>query len=106
MSSDHLNDSKRFLIFGGGENRNERFDDAGFFACDLRKRMAQPFFVIMLNVGDHAGQRRDDIGGVQASAQAGFPNDDVAILLGEPAKSHDGDNFKKGGVLALGKFLK
>jgi hypothetical protein len=52
------------------------------------------------DVGDHTGQRRDDVGGIQSAAQAGFPDDQVAVLPGEKFQGHHGDHFKKCRVVA------
>ena len=57
------------------------------------------------DVGDDAGQRRDDVRRVQPSAEAGFPDDQVAFLFGEKFQRHDGDDFKKGRVMIGGKLL-
>lgn len=93
-----------FLIFDGGKNRHPGFDDAGFFAGDFGEGVAEPFLVVVLDVGDDAGEGGDDVGGVEAAAEAGFPNDDVAFLFGEPNEGHDGDDFEEGGVIAFGKL--
>src|SRR5688572_25557645 len=94
-----FDDRKSGFIIGGGENRDAGFDDAGFFAGDFGQGVAEPFFVVVLDVGDDAGQGGDDVGGVEAAAEAGFPDDDVAVLFGKPDERHDGDDFKEGGVV-------
>jgi len=42
------------------------------------------------------GERRDDVRRVEPSAEAGFPNHEVAFLLREKFQSDDGGEFKKG----------
>ena len=58
-----------------------------FSAAIFGQRVAQPLSVIELDVGDDAGQRGDDVGGVQPPAQAGFPDHQIALLLGEIAQA-------------------
>src|SRR5260370_30795578 len=52
--------------------------------------------MIELDVGDHAGERSHDVGGIQPTAQAGFPDDQIAFLLEEMEQSDDGDDFEEG----------
>ena len=57
------------------------------------------------DVGDDAGQRRDDVRRVEPSAKAGFPNHQVAFLFGEKFQRHDRDDFKKRRVMVGGKLF-
>src|SRR5579863_1851073 len=51
--------------------------------------------MVKLDVGDDAGERSDDVGGIKASAEAGFPDDQIDLLLSEIAECHDRHDFKK-----------
>ena len=65
-------------------HRHTGFDDAGLFAGDFGQRVAEPFLVVELDIGDDARERGDDVGGIETAAKARFPNDDVAFLFGKP----------------------
>ena len=52
--------------------------------------------MVELDVGDDAGQWRDDVRRVQASAHARLPNDQIALLLGEITQRHDRHDLEKG----------
>ena len=90
-----LDDFESFWFVGGGDDGNAWFDDAGFFCGDIDQSFAEPFLMIVLNVGDDAGERSDDVGGVEPPAEAGLPNDEVAFLFGEVLEGHDGDEFEE-----------
>jgi hypothetical protein len=55
--------------------------------------------VIQGDVGDDAGQRRDDVGGIQPAAQAGFPDDEVALLFREKFQRQDGGELEQRDVI-------
>src|SRR6476620_3738134 len=92
--SDVLYDLQRFSA-GCGNHRDARLDDPGFFERDLTDGIAEPLLVIKLHIRDDARERRDDVSGVEASAHAGLPNDEIATLLGKIAQRDDGDCFKE-----------
>lgn len=96
---------KGFGFLFGRDQGNSGFDDAGFFGSDFSQRLAEPFFMIEIDVGDDAGDGRDDVGGVEASAQPGFPDNQVAVLFGEIRQGHYRDDFEESGVLILGEGL-
>ena len=85
-------------IVGGGEGWNAGLDDAGFFAGDFGQGLAQPLLVVQLHIGNDAGQRGDDIGGIQPPAQARFPDHQAALLLVEILQRHDRDGLEKSGM--------
>ena len=94
-----FNDRQRFRLIRGGDDRHARLDDAGLFGGDFCQRVAEPLLVVEGDVGDDAGQRRDDVGRVQPPAQAGFPDHQVAFLFGEKFQRHHRDEFKKRRVM-------
>ena len=94
-------DFQRGRVGGGGDDGNAGLDNAGFFAGDFRQGFAKPFLVVQLDVGDDGGERGDDVGGIQATAHAGFPDHEIAVLSGEVLQSHDRHDFKKSGRGAL-----
>jgi len=53
--------------------------------------------VVEGDVGDHAGQRSDDVGGIPAAAETGFPNHQVDALFGKPQQRQHRGEFEKGG---------
>ena len=63
-----------------GDDGNAGLDDAGLLGGNAGQGLAQPLLMIVLDVGDDAGQRGDDVRGIQPSAQAGFPDHQVALL--------------------------
>ena len=58
----------------GRDHRHAGLDDAGFFRRDFCQCVAQPLLVVKRDVGDDAGEWRDDVCRIQPSAEAGFPN--------------------------------
>ena len=90
---------ERFVSVRRGDDGDAGFDDARLLRRDAGQRFPQPLLMIVLDVGDDAGQRRDDIGGVQPSAQTGFPDHQIALLLGEIAQRHDRHDLKEGRML-------
>ena len=57
--------------------------------------------MVKSNVRDDAGQRRDNVRRVQPSAKAGFPNNQIALLLRKKFQRHHGGEFKKRCVIFL-----
>ena len=86
-----------------GEGGGTGLDDAGFFAGDGGVRFTEPTRVVEAHVGDHAGQRRDDVCRIEPAAHAGLPQHDVALLLGEVAERHHHDHLEKCRRLAFRK---
>ncbi|OQB90750.1 MAG: hypothetical protein BWX84_01725 [Verrucomicrobia bacterium ADurb.Bin118] len=101
-----LKDGQGLRFVRRGDARHAGFDDAGLFRRNRGEGFAQPALMVKLNVRNHTGQRRDNVGGVQPSAQAGFPDDQVARLLGKILQSHDGDGFEKRGMMPRRERLK
>ena len=93
-----LNDLERYWFIGSGDDGNAWFNDAGFFCGDAGEGIAEPFLMIVLDVGDDAGERSNDVGGIKTPAETGFPDNEVAFLFGEVEEGHDGDDFEEGGV--------
>jgi hypothetical protein len=78
-----FNDRQRLRRIRRRDHRHAGLDDAGFFRRDFFQRVAEPLLVVERDVGDDAGQRRDDVGRVEPSAEAGFPDHQVAFLFRE-----------------------
>src|SRR5690242_2208710 len=74
IGSDFLDHFIRFLALYRSEDRDFWFDNSGCFAGNFGEGVAEPFFVIELDVGNDTGERGDDVGGVEAATEAGFPN--------------------------------
>jgi hypothetical protein len=90
---------------GRGEDGDAGFDDAGLFGGDLGPGIAEPFLVIELDVGDDAGQRRDDVGGVEPAAHAGFPDHQShRIVVRRNTRAPDHDHLEEGRVMIRRKF--
>ena len=51
--------------------------------------------MVELDVCDDAGERRDDVRGVEPSAKTGLPNHQITFLFGKKLQCHDRDDFKK-----------
>src|SRR6267378_2070120 len=100
-----------FAGFGpllGKDDRNSGFQDSGFFGCDLVQRVAQKIFVVEIDAGDDGGERRKDVGGIEAAAQADFEDGKVYALAGKIFESHGGYAFeisRVGAKFACGEEL-
>ncbi len=57
-----------------------RLDDAGFFAGDLLDGMAEKIFVVEIDRRDDGDFGHDDVGGVEAAAQANFVDREIDSL--------------------------
>ena len=90
---------ERVISFRRGDDGDARFDDARLLRRNTGQCFPQPLLMIVLDVGDDTDQGRNDISGIQPSAQTGFPDHQVALLLGEVAQGHNGHDLKEGGVL-------
>ena len=95
-----------FRFIRGRHHGNSRFDNARLFKRNFFQRIAEPLLVVKLNIGDDAGQRRDNVRRIEPSAQAGFPNHQVAALFGKIFQRHHRDGFKKRRVMAVRKMCK
>ena len=80
-----LDHAKRFGLLPADHARDARLEDAGLFARDLRKRVAEKGDMVDRDRGDR-GKRglRHDIGGVEPSAQSGL---EQQIVGGVSAKA-------------------
>src|SRR5882762_1290693 len=90
-----------FAGFGpllGKDDRNSGFQDSGFFGCDRVQRVAQKVFVVEIDAGDDGDERRKDVGGIEAAAQADFEDGEVYALAGKIFESHGGHAFEISGV--------
>src|ERR1700733_2596905 len=57
------------------------------------------------DVRDDGRQWCDDVSRIKPSAKSGFPNHEVAFLLGKKFQCHDRDDFKESQVIVGWKFL-
>ena len=92
-----LEDGKGVRVRGGGERRNVGLEDTGLLGGDGSDRRAEDGHVVESDLGDDRGQRRDDVGGVVPSAEAGLPCDEVDLGFGEPEQGEDGGELEEGG---------
>ena len=79
------------------------FDDAGLFARNLGRRVAQKLRVVEADVGNDAQFGTDDVRAVQPSAHAHFDDGHVNHVPGKPIEGHGRGQFEKGGVERLEK---
>ena len=93
-SKNHLAGFRALL----GENeRNAGFQDSGFFAGDFREGVAEEVLMVEIDAGDDGDERRKDVGGVEATAEADFEDGEVHTLAGKIFEGHGGDAFEIGG---------
>ena len=79
------------------------FQDAGFFRGDLLDGVPEEFGVVEADVHDRADLRRgDDVRCIEASTHADLEDDELAVLLLEPAEGHRGDHLEVRRLLAEG----
>ena len=70
----------RLGVLGQGDKGAVGAKDAGLFAGDLCDGVAEIVLVVERDVGDDREQRVDDVGGVQAAAEADLQDGDVDRL--------------------------
>ena len=73
------------------------FDDAGFFAGDFFEGVAEEFLVVEGDGGDDGELGEDDVGGVEAAAEADFDEGDVHFFAGEVEEGDGGHELEEGG---------
>ncbi len=66
--------------------------------------MAQPLGVVERDVGDDGKHRLDDVGRIQASAEADFEHRDIDFFGGKLQKSHRGDGLEEAGGTGQAAF--
>ena len=83
--------------------KNDRysfFHNTRFLSCNFLNGVAQIFHMVQTDGCNHAGHgRKHGIGGIQPSAQSGFQNNVIHILLFKHNHSHQKQKFKIGGVI-------
>ncbi len=94
------NDCESVGILCAGDDRDARFDDACFLEGNFGQGAAEPLLVIVLDVGNHARDRSDNVRGIEPATQPRFPNDNIALLLRKIFERHDRDRFEEGWVAA------
>ena len=83
-----------FRLLVGKDDRHAGLEDSGFFGCDFVQRVAEKVFVIKIDAGDDGYDRRKDVGGVEAPAQADLEDGEVHALASKIFESHGGDTFE------------
>ncbi len=97
--------------FGVLRQRDEgavRAEDTGLFAGDLGDGVAEVVLMVERDVGNDGDQGVDDVGGVEAAAEADFEDGDVSLLLLEVEEGQGGQSLEEAGVvreLGLGDEL-
>ena len=91
---DHI---RCFLIIAVKDHRHSRFDDPCLFSRDLRDRVAQIFYMIQTDRGDHTDQRIPyRVGGIQSSSQSGFQHNIIYLFFLKDQHTHQKQKFKIG----------
>ena len=75
--------------------------DAGYFFGDAVEGVAQQILVVDTDAGDADDLRGNDVGAVQPSAQDGFDNGDIHLMIAEMQKRNGREDFKKGRPIVL-----
>ena len=96
-----LEDGARFGCGFSDDDGHTGLDDARLFCCNLSKAVAQELRMVAADVCDDGGNRTDDVGTVQPSAQSHFDDGVVHLFLCEVEKSQRCGELEKGGVKRL-----
>src|SRR6266481_1726347 len=84
-----------------GENkRNSGLKDSGFFGSNFAQRVAEEVFVVEIDACDDGNNRRKNVSGIEAAAQADFEHSEFDALAGEILKGHGRDALEISGVSA------
>lgn len=92
-----LEDGEGVRVGGGRECRHVWLEDAGLLGGDGSDGRTEHRHVVESDLRDDRGERGDDVGGVEASAEAGLPNDQIHPGFGEPEQGEDGGELEEGG---------
>jgi hypothetical protein len=97
-----LDHAKRFRLLPPDHAPDARLEDAGLFARDLRQRVAEKRDMVDRDRRDR-GERglRDDIGGIEPSAQSGLEQQIVGLRLGEGEEGGRGRDLEQRDQLAF-----
>src|SRR5208282_6788225 len=60
--------------------------------------MAEKFLMVEINGGDDGDLRLDDVGGVEAAAEADFVDGEFDLGADEMVEGHGGEAFEEGGM--------
>src|SRR5450631_1600020 len=74
-------------------------EDAGFLAGDFGDGVAEVVLMVEGDVGDDGEDGFDDVGGVEAAAQAYFEDGYVEFFFGEVEEGEGGEDFEKAGMV-------
>lgn len=78
----------------GEDERHARFKNSRFFSRDFREGVAEKILVVEIDTRDDGDDRRQDVGGIQAAAEADFEDREFHPLSGKVFESHGGDTFE------------
>src|SRR6266478_1470316 len=87
-------------LLPGKDERHTGLEDSGFLARDFGEGVAQEVFVVEIDARDDGDDRRKDIGGVEAAAQADFEDREFNALASKMLEGHSGYAFEIRGISA------
>src|SRR5438552_11485702 len=80
------------------DHGNARLDDSRLFTGDFAQRVAEEIFVVKVHARNNADLGRDDICGIQPSAEACLKNRKFDVSIREVRECDGGDALKKCGM--------
>jgi len=92
---DRGNRTKSLRLQCADDDGNAGFDDSGLLGGDGGEGRAKVRLVIEVDGRDRGNGRCHDIGGVQASSQAGFPNHQRTLFFEEMPQCHHRYHFEE-----------
>ncbi len=84
----------------GKDKRHTGLEDSGFLARDFGQGVAQEVFVVEIDARDDGDDRRKDIAGIEATAQADLEDSELNALASKGFKRHGGYAFEIRGMSA------
>ena len=91
-----LDDRQGVRGLGGADRGDAGLDDGGLLRGDLGQGAAEDVDVIEAEAGDGAGGGGDDVGGVEAAAEADFDDAEVDFVSGEVVERERRERFEGG----------
>jgi len=101
FAGDGADDGFGFQGHAAHHDRDARLDDARFFARNFFEGVAKEFLMVEADRCDDAQLGRDDIGGVEAAAEADFDEREVHFFVGK-MKEGSGSHELEEGRLVVG----
>src|ERR1700722_19302201 len=84
-----------FRALAGTDHDAVWFNNSGLFVRDQLNGMAQEIFVVKIDRGDDGDFRPDDVGSVEAAAEANLVNRELDSVRLKGNERHGGDTLKK-----------